>query len=50
MRQTASVYLKQLEEIGVLEEVSAGKEKVFLHTKLMHLMSTEGNEITTYQS
>lgn len=38
-RQTASVYLKQLVEVGVLEEVSSGKEKVFVHPKLMMLMS-----------
>ncbi|MEW7314190.1 protein adenylyltransferase Fic [Buttiauxella gaviniae] len=34
-RQTASVYLKQLVEIGVLEEVSAGREKLYLNTRLL---------------
>jgi len=47
-RQTASVYLKQLVEIGVLEEASAGKEKLFRHTKLMRLMSQDSNDITPY--
>jgi Fic family protein len=37
-RQTASVYLKQLVEVGVLEEVSTGKEKLFVHPALMVLM------------
>ncbi|WP_006748105.1 Fic family protein [Thioalkalivibrio paradoxus] len=47
-RQTASVYLKQLVEIGVLEEAVAGKEKLFMHTKLMRLMSQDSNDITPY--
>jgi len=38
-RQTASVYLKQLVDIGILEEVTAGKEKLFLNTRLLALMS-----------
>ncbi len=38
-RQTASVYLKQLVDIGILEEVTAGKEKLFVHTRLLELMS-----------
>ncbi len=45
-RQTASVYLKQLVDIGVLVEESAGKEKLFVHTKLVRLMSVDSNEIT----
>lgn len=38
-RQTASVYLKQLVDIGILEEVAAGKEKLFVHPGLLQLMS-----------
>lgn len=34
-RQTASIYLKQLVEIGVLEEMSVGREKLYLNTKLL---------------
>jgi len=34
-RQTASTYLKQLVEIGVLEEMSAGREKLYLNTRLL---------------
>jgi|TARA_B110000037_G_scaffold207094_1_gene253703 hypothetical protein len=33
--ETAPVYLKQLCDIGVLHEQSAGKEKLFVHPKLM---------------
>ncbi|MGH1438978.1 MAG: protein adenylyltransferase Fic [Cellvibrionaceae bacterium] len=40
-RQTASVYLKQLCEIGVLEEKSVGKEKLFLNVKLVALFVKE---------
>lgn len=47
-RQTASVYLKQLAEIGVLEEQSAGREKLFVHPKLLRLMTQDINEITSY--
>ncbi len=34
-RQTASIYLKQLVEIGVLEEMSVGREKLYLNTRLL---------------
>ncbi len=47
-RQTASVYLKELVDIGVLEEMSAGREKLFVHTKLMELMMQDGNEFSSY--
>ena len=47
-RQTASVYLKQLVEIGVLNEVSVSKEKLFLHPKFMKLLTTDANEFTPY--
>lgn len=47
-RQTASVYLKQLAEIGVVEERAIGREKVFLHPKLMRLMTHDSNDIVPY--
>lgn len=47
-RQTASVYLKQLAEIGVLEEIQQGKEKLFYHPKLMRLMSQDDNGFQPY--
>jgi Fic family protein len=34
-RQTASLYLKQLVEIGVLEEMSSGREKLYINTRLL---------------
>ena len=38
-RQTASVYLKQLTDIGVLNEVKAGREKLFINPRLMRLLT-----------
>lgn len=38
-RQTASVYLKQLCDIGILEEKTAGKEKLFVHPQLIQLFT-----------
>ncbi|OAT76461.1 addiction module protein [Mangrovibacter phragmitis] len=34
-RQTASVYLKQLVDIGVLEEMAVGREKLYINTRLL---------------
>lgn len=48
-RQTASVYLKQLCDIGVLTELRSGKEKLFVHPKLVTLMTQESNHFTRYQ-
>lgn len=47
-RQTASLYLKQLVEIGVLSEANSGKEKLFLHPKLMQLLTRDNNQFTPY--
>jgi Fic family protein len=40
-RQTAAVYLKQLCDVGVLEEVKAGREKLFINPRLMRLLTKE---------
>ena len=47
-RQAASRYLKQLREIGVLEEVTVGREKLFIHPKLMRLLTRDSNRIAPY--
>jgi Fic family protein len=47
-RQTASAYLKQLADIGILYEKQAGKEKLFVHPKLIQLLSQDHNEFTPY--
>jgi Fic family protein len=42
-RQTASVYLKQLCELGVLREVKSGRENIFVHPKYIELLTGEEN-------
>jgi Fic family protein len=37
-RQQASVYLKKLAELGILEERKAGREKLFVNPKLLNLL------------
>lgn len=40
-RQTAAVYLKKLVAVGVLKEVKAGREKLFINPRLMKLLTLE---------
>lgn len=47
-RQTASVYLKDLCKIGVLEEIKAGREKLFIHPKYVQLLTRDGNDFSPY--
>lgn len=49
-RQAASRYLKQLVDIGVLEERTVGRDKLFIHPKLMHLLTRDGNSVTAYSN
>jgi len=48
-RQAASRYLKALVEIGVLREQSFGKEKLFVHPKLMTLLTRDSNAFAAYR-
>lgn len=47
-RQTASVYLKELVCIGVLQEHVEGRENLYLHTKLLQLLTQEFNDFDPY--
>lgn len=47
-RQTASTYLKQLTEIGVLREMKVGREKIFVHPKLFDLLTTDEHQFAPY--
>jgi Fic family protein len=47
-RQAASKYLKDMVALGVLVEQPAGKEKLFIHPKLMKLLSYDSNQFVTY--
>ena len=42
-RQTASVYLKQLCDVGILREIKSGRENIFVHPKYIELLSGEEN-------
>ncbi|MGI9272056.1 MAG: protein adenylyltransferase Fic [Woeseiaceae bacterium] len=42
-RQTASVYLKQLCDAGILKEVKSGRENIFVHPKYIELLTGEEN-------
>ncbi len=48
-RQTASTYLKHLSDIGVLREVKVGREKLFIHPKLMRLITQDNNGFELYK-
>ena len=47
-RQAASEYLKQLASIGVLHEQAVGREKLFVHPKLMQLLTRDSNRFDRY--
>ena len=42
-RQTASVYLKQLCDLGILREIKSGRENIFVHPKYIELLTGEEN-------
>lgn len=47
-RQTASVYLKALVDIGVLKEEKVGREKLFIHPKYMQLLTGDSHQFSPY--
>ena len=49
-RATASKYLKELCAIGVLKEITIGRDKVFIHPKFLNLLIREENEFPLYGS
>jgi Fic family protein len=49
-RQTASTYLKELADVGVLTEVKAGRQKLFLHPKLLRLLASDTHTFEPYPS
>lgn len=48
-RQAASRYLKALAGAGVLREQAFGKEKLFIHPKLMKLLTRDSNAFEPYR-
>ncbi len=47
-RQTASAYLQSLTNWGVLRDLKVGREKLFVHGKLLELLTTDGSRVTKY--
>lgn len=47
-RQTASTYLKTLADIGVLKGIKVGREKLFIHPKLVGLLTDESHTYKPY--
>lgn len=47
-RQTASRYLAELARIGVLEPRVVGREKLFVHPRLLRLLIRDKNDHETY--
>jgi hypothetical protein len=43
------VYLKALADIGVLKEIKAGREKLFLHPKFLQLLIGDSNDFIHYE-
>jgi Fic family protein len=48
-RQAAARYLKSLTQIGVLREMQVGKEKLFLHPRLLQLLKDDANRASAYE-
>ena len=49
-RQAASRHLKALAAIGVMSEVSIGRDKLFLNTRLLGLLTRESNDFAPLES
>ncbi len=49
-RQTASVYLKTLESIGVLKEIKVGREKLFIHPNFVRLLTSDDHPVPPYSA
>lgn len=47
-RQTASVYLKQLVDLGMLTELKVGREKLFVHPGFIRLLTSDEHLVMPY--
>jgi Fic family protein len=47
-RQTASEYLKKLASIGVLMELRVGRERLYVHPRLIELITKDENSFKRY--
>lgn len=49
-RQSASRYLQGLVDADVLTEIRSGREKLFLHPRLMALLTRDSNEVSPFRT
>jgi Fic family protein len=49
-RETASRYLNQLVEVGMLQEVKVGRDKLFLHPNFVRLLTSDEHEVPSYDA
>ena len=49
-RQTASVYLKQLADLGMLRELKVGREKLFVHPNFIRLLTSDDHPVLAYRA
>lgn len=47
-RQTASSFLKELVDIGVLNDVKAGREELFINPRLIMLLTAEDQVVPSF--
>ena len=47
-RETASEYLRALVKIGVLDDITAGREKIFINQRLRLLLADRSSEVMDY--
>lgn len=47
-RQSASVYLKTLVKLGVLQEQKAGRDKLFPHPRFLRLLGSDEHSVRRY--
>ena len=47
-RQAAARYLDRLASIGVLEPQKSGRDKVFIHSRLLSLLKADGHDFDWY--
>lgn len=47
-RHTASKYLRELAGSGVLRELRMGRETLFVHPRLLRILTTDDNEVAPY--
>ena len=48
-REAAGKYLKELVELGILEEEKVGRDKIFLHRKYLDVLFSDGHSFAPYE-